>query len=109
MYQLTSVTPTVCDLMGISAPALSTSLAYRKAVCLANEKAGSQAIEKCLIYAPDALGTHLIEQFSEEFDPVLQYAPLKIQVHSIRPAFTPICFASMFTGALPEGHGIQKF
>jgi predicted AlkP superfamily pyrophosphatase or phosphodiesterase len=36
-------------------------------------------------------------------------APIEVGITSVLPTYTPVCFSSMFTGALPEVHGIRMY
>lgn len=66
-------------------------------------------IERCLIYAPDAIGKHLLSQLPEEFAKAQLLAPLAVDLDAVLPTVTPVCFASMFSGAPPAVHGIQTY
>ena len=67
------------------------------------------AIERCLIYCPDALGNHLWARFPEHRDRVTKCCPQRFEVAALGPPKTPVCFASVFTGAPPEVHGIRGY
>ena len=103
-----AITPTICDLMAISRPRLSQSKPIR-AVVNACSEAGVSVVERCLIYAPDAVGRSLLNVLPAAFSEVLSAAPLAVSLRSVYPPKTPVCFASMFTGAPPEVHGIQSY
>jgi predicted AlkP superfamily pyrophosphatase or phosphodiesterase len=105
---IAGITPTVCDLMDITRPALSTAGAFAPVIERIKAKCGLIRFDKCLIYAPDALGTLFIGKHPEIFAAVRARAPHAIELRSMFPPKTPVCFASMFTGALPEAHGIRK-
>jgi len=105
---IASLTPTVCRLLRITAP----TLAGEPYLAPVNERAlatlGDNAVQRCLIYCPDALGDHLWSRFSDEAAAVAEHWPQRIRLSSVVPAKTPVCFASVFTGASPERHGIRK-
>jgi hypothetical protein len=61
------------------------------------------------VFAPDALGSQLRPIRPDLFARVAAVAPLEVPLRSIDPPWTPVCFASMFTGAAPERHGIRKY
>jgi len=109
MQQITAVTPTICKLMGIPPPNLSTKEIIRRIIESSMSVIGNSAVEKCLIYAPDAIGDCLFQDYFEDFEPVIELAPIDVKLLSVFPTKTPVCFASMFTGALPEQHGIRKY
>ena len=62
-----------------------------------------------LIFAPDACGIHLWERYPEKLAKVEAVAPLRVPTKVVMPSVTPVCFASMYTGATPATHGIQKY
>ena len=66
-------------------------------------------VKKMLIYAPDAIGRLMVEKLPEVFGRLEAAGFHKIPVKSVFPSKTPVCFASMFSGLAPEGHGIRKY
>lgn len=42
-------------------------------------------------------------------DSFRRFAPLTVDLQSMTPPKTPVCFASMFSGAPPEVHGIRRY
>ena len=109
MNSITDVTPTICSLMEIDLPELSTAQPIDEVLRVVSEGIKPGKIEKCLIFCPDAIGSHIIERFPEIFDVIERIAGLKIPMRSVLPPKTPVCFASMFTGASPERHGIKHY
>ena len=104
---ITSVTPTICKLMGISPPAVSDPACLNEVIQVSKRR-DVKKVNKCLIYAPDAVGLQMYQNFRSLFDAVLQHAPIAVPLCSVIPPVTPVCFASMFTGAQPRVHGLQK-
>ena len=109
VQRISSITPTICRLMGIRPPEISTSDVLTTVINRAHRTIGGENIEKCLVFAPDAVGEYLFRDFAAEFEPVVRLAPLQVPLMSFFPPNTPVCFASMFTGAPPEAHGIRKY
>ncbi len=105
---ITSITPTICHLLGITQPRNSTSILLESVISLMHSKSIA-AVEKCLIYAPDAMGENLYKAYPNMYEPVEQIMQVKQLIRSVFPPKTPVCFASMFTGALPDVHGIKKY
>jgi predicted AlkP superfamily pyrophosphatase or phosphodiesterase len=98
------VTSTVCDLFGIPRPADCDAPPF-------SEVAGSAArrtVTKALVFAADAIGAHLVRAYPAAFEPIARHAPTSVKACAVMPSVTPVCFASMFTGAPPETHGIRK-
>ncbi len=106
---IASVAPTLCALMGIPAPRGSTAGVQREVVLEAERVFGGGSAEKCLVFAPDAMGCHLADVRPDLFNTVGSVAPLRLSLRSVVPPKTPVCFASMFSGMAPEQHGIRKY
>lgn len=105
---ITSVTPTICKLMKLTPPSCSDGEVIQLLIEEAKVKAIPQ-IEKCLFYAPDAIGASLYNKYPSIFTDILQHAPIEVSLCSVVPPKTPVCFASMFIGAMPNMHGIQEY
>jgi predicted AlkP superfamily pyrophosphatase or phosphodiesterase len=66
-------------------------------------------VKRALVFAADAIGADLVKSYESDFKPVFAHAPVCVDAHAVMPSVTPVCFASMFTGAPPEIHGIRKY
>lgn len=95
--------------MDIDAPALSAAEPLAAVVCAAREAFDDRPAEKCLLYAPDAIGLDVYREHTALFESAREYAPFEVPLRTVYPPKTPVCFASMFTGALPEAHGIRRY
>ena len=108
--RITQTAATVAALMGIGAPACA-----EEANALVVEKAkqalpeGVSAFDRVLMYNPDAVALWLYQKYTDLFAPALMRTDLQIPVESVMPSVTPVCFASMYTGAVPAVHGIRKY
>lgn len=98
---IASVTPTLCRLFRVDPPAVCSE----KPIGLHLEHAALPLVTRALVFVADAIGTHLVKSDEDAFAPVIVHAPLRIEVRSVMPSITPVCMASMFTGAPPEVHG----
>lgn len=104
-----AVTPTLCRLLGLDPPALCAVPALDHVLAAAHARLGGARVERCLVYAPDAIGNHLQAGCPELFADVARLAPTPAPLRAVFPPKTPVCFASMFTGAPPADHGIRKY
>ena len=104
MLDVASVTSTVCDLFGIPRPADCISPPFSEVAAFAARR----TVTKALMFAADAIGAHLVRSYAEAFEPVSRHAPTSVEAYAVMPSVTPVCFASMFTGAPPDTHGIRK-
>jgi hypothetical protein len=102
------VTATVCQLMGVSVPDGPIERPYAQVLDRARE-INMGRCERVLLYAPDAIGFHLNHAHPEIISPVKAEAPVVVNVRAEMPSVTPVCFATMFTGLPPTGHGIRRY
>jgi len=105
---LRATTPTLCALLGIGPPTANSAHPH-DAVLEAARNEGTETIERCLVYSPDAVGRFLVRCFPAAFHTVAKVAPVQVLLRSMVPPKTPVCFASMWTGAQPEAHGIKRY
>ncbi|MBT3231877.1 MAG: hypothetical protein HN356_03605 [Calditrichaeota bacterium] len=106
MPDLRFVTPTISKLMGIEPPEDSTKETLSQVLELQKY---SEPLERCLIYNPDATGKFLYDHDPVNFEPVENCTSLKLELNSIFPPKTPVCFASMYSGTSPQEHGITQY
>jgi hypothetical protein len=106
MQNIQSITPTVCGMMGVSVPGLCSVGAIEKIIGEAKSR-GVEKITRCLLYAPDAVGGRWLQKkYNDIFATVENASDVKVELLSVYPPKTPVCFASMFTGATPQVHGV---
>ena len=72
------------------------------------EKMGGCA-ERSLFFHPDAAAEWLFRKYPDCFLPVLRHAPMTRPFSAVMPSVTPVCFATMYSGARPEVHGIREY
>src|SRR4029079_11530654 len=104
MLDVASVTSTICDLFGIPRPADCVAPPFSEVAAFAARR----TVTKALVFAADAIGAHLVHSYAEAFEPVARHAPTSVEACAVMPSVTPVCFASMFTGAPPDIHGIRR-
>lgn len=106
---IASLTPTVAHLFAVARPGLAAESRLELVVELHQRVLGEEAIERCLIFCPDALGLHIWRVFRDHITAIAEYANVPVPVSSVVPPKTPVCFASIFTGGQPADHGIRKY
>ncbi len=104
-----SLTPTVCALCDVPQPRDCSAEPLEPVLEVSRSAFGEGACERCLVFAPDALGDHLRAREPELFAAVERAAPFPVALQAEVPSMTPVCFASMFTGAPPSVHGIRRY
>jgi hypothetical protein len=107
-----SLAPTISALFGVDAPALSSEapldavLQLRSGPSVTAAPRGSP-ITRALVYCPDAIGDHIWARFPE-YASELSRRFTRVRLRSMIPPKTPVCYASVFTGATPQQHGVEQ-
>lgn len=66
-------------------------------------------VDRIVLYNPDAIAQWLCEKYPDFMEEVTGRTHLTLPLYSPMPPKTPVCFGTMYTGAQPEVHGIQKY
>lgn len=96
------------QIMGIPAPECANT-ANPDLLAFANQAFSGEKADRVFLYNPDAIGQWLCEKYPEMLSEVTDRTELTLPLHSPMPPKTPVCFGTMYTGAQPEVHGIQKY
>ena len=72
-------------------------------------KLGGKKADRIFLYHPDAIAQWIYEKYGPMFAQVKQSAELEVPLCAVMPSVTPVCFATMYTGAQPAVHGIQAY
>ena len=111
IYNSTSigaVARTITDIMGIDAPnqaGESADILVKKANLAFNGKKA----DRVFIYNPDAVALWLFQKYTYLFEEMLINADIGIPMKAVMQSVTPVCFATMYTGAEPSVHGIEAY
>lgn len=105
---LTGATATVAEVMGFSAPAESAA-PIKPIVKKAENIFSGRKADRALLYNPDAVALWLYQKYTDLFTDAAVVSDIAIPLQSVMPSVTPVCFASMYSGILPEKHGIQSY
>lgn len=65
--------------------------------------------DRVVMYNPDAIAQWIYEKYSHFFKDIKKHTDIEIPLAAVIPSVTPVCFGTMYTGAQPEIHGIQKY
>jgi len=103
-YALADIAGTVSEILGIEPPAGGRTT-IKPLIALAD---GRKA-DKLLMYNPDAVAMWLWRSHPDYFIPVTKLTQLTMPMHSHMVSVTPVNFASIYTGYVPEEHGIVKY
>lgn len=107
-YSMTQMVASICNAMGVEPPKQAD-----KSIPLVDEfvksRMGEEKVDRVLIYNPDCIGHWHLQKYTDLFIPVLVNTELTVPLSTVSPAWTPICFGSMYTGVPPLVHGILKY
>jgi len=105
---LDSVCAALCHAMGISPPE-HAGKGNPELLRYIGSTAGEGKFDRVFIYNPDAIGRWIIEKYPELFVEAIVPCEVEIPLVCPMPSVTPVCFATMYSGAQPEVHGIRKY
>ena len=70
---------------------------------------GSGKVDRIFMYNPDAVAQWIYEKYPYFSREVKALGDIEIPFCTVMPSVTPVCFGTMYTGAQPAVHGIQKY
>ncbi len=105
---ISSVKSTVLELFGIENKEYAAK-SNPLITALAQKKLNGGKIDRAVIYNPDAVALWLYKKYTEKFTKAAISSDIAVPMLSVMPSVTPVCFASMYTGVMPDVHGIKKY
>ena len=102
---LTGVCAALCAALGVKPP----KEAAPAAPALLDLIEAHGPVDRVFMYNPDAVALWLYQKYTDLYRPVLRHTRLALPLKSVMPSVTPVCFGTMYTGALPEVHGIRRY
>ena len=106
--RITGVAKTITDIAGIDAPKEAES-SIDIIVNYAKILFGKRQADRVFMYNPDAIALWLFQKYTDLFEKAFLQSNIQLPVLSLMPPVTPVCFASMYTGAAPAIHGIEAY
>ena len=94
--------------MGVEPPKMAAPANYELANFIDKVFEGEKA-DRVVMYNPDAIAEWVYEKYPMLFRDLKKRAGIELSLATVMPSVTPVCFATMYTGAQPEVHGIQKY
>lgn len=70
---------------------------------------GETKADRIFMYNPDAIAQWVYEKYYSYTEKVREHTSFTLPLSCVMPSVTPVCFGTMYTGADPEVHGIQKY
>lgn len=105
---MTGLCAALCETAGVTPPEQAAP-ASASLLGELRERYGDFTADRLMIYNPDAIGDWVMDKYADKLTKSFDYAPVRHRFRTVFPPKTPICFASMYTGAQPETHGILKY
>lgn len=102
--KLTGVAASLCDAVNLEKP----ENAGEKIEVL-HKLTDGKGVDRIFMYNPDAVALWIFEKYTDLFTPVMLDSDITLPLQTVMPSVTPVCFATMYTGAEPEIHGIQSY
>lgn len=103
-----TVCAALCKGMGIESPKEAAD-ANPYLLAYLWEKLGGNKLDRIVLYNPDAVAQWIMEKYPFHFRHVTDRAEFALPLETVMPSVTPVCFGSLYTGAQPAVHGIQKY
>ncbi len=94
--------------MGIEAPQCAADPNSLVAEYVSKAFNGEGA-DRIFMYNPDAIGQWIYEKYPQLLAEAIEQTELRVPFCTVMPSVTPVCFGTMYTGAQPSVHGIQKY
>lgn len=105
---LDSICATLAYAMGIDPPRHAAQQNWDLANYI-DKKFEKKRADRVVMYNPDAIAQWIYQKYPYFFDDVKKHTDVEIPLAAVMPSVTPVCFGTMYTGAQPEVHGIQKY
>ena len=104
---MTRLAASVTGALGVAPPAQAEP-GIPQVHTLVQDMLGKSA-DRLMIYNPDCIAMWLYQKYTERFAPVMRATQLTVPMGTVMPAVTPVCFGTMYTGAMPAVHGIKTY
>ena len=107
-FSLTGVTAALAQALGVDKPAQADPANPFLDRFLQDHFPSGRA-DRVFMYNPDAIAMWLWQKYTPMFADVARQTQLALPLRTVMPSVTPVCFGTMYTGALPEVHGIRRY
>ena len=105
---MTTVCGTLCYAMGIEPPEFATEFNPELKAYIDGTLQGKKC-DRILMYNPDAVAEWVYRKYPALTKEVAARTDIEVPLCTMMPSVTPVCFATMYSGATPEQHGIRKY
>ena len=105
---LDTLCASLCYAMGIERPKNAASAASELTNYI-DERLNGKKVDRIFMYNPDAVAQWIYEKYPQLCIKAKSIADIEVPFRTVMPSVTPVCFGTMYTGAQPAVHGIQKY
>ena len=98
----------LCEIAGVKAPSSANAPEEALIEYAKNTFEGAKA-DRIFMYNPDAVAQWIYEKYPDLMREAIARTELAVPFKTVMPSVTPVCFGTMYTGAQPAVHGIQKY
>jgi predicted AlkP superfamily pyrophosphatase or phosphodiesterase len=70
---------------------------------------GEEGADRVFMYNPDAVAEWIYRKYPYLTKEVSEICDIEVPLATVMPSVTPVCFGTMYTGAQPAVHGIQRY
>jgi len=110
LHSIGDLTPTICHLFGVPAPEKCGGEVIPEIADQADKLMdGEGKTQRAVLFCADAMGEAQRQHFPGDFALIEKTAGFRIRSAAVMPSVTPVCYGTIFTGAAPCVHGIQKY
>lgn len=102
--KLTGVAASICATLGFEKPESAG-----EPIEVLTKLTEGKDVDRVFMYNPDAVALWVFEKYTDLFTSVMLNSDITLPLQTVMPSVTPVCFATMYTGAEPEVHGIQSY
>lgn len=107
-HSLDTICASLCYAFGIEPPSTAADKNPDLAEYIDKIFDGGKA-DRVVMYNPDAIGQWVMQKYPEYVRQAKKHADVEIPLATVMPSVTPVCFATMYTGAQPDVHGIKQY
>lgn len=98
----------LCYALGIEPPKEAAAPNADLCAYIDTQLNGKKA-DRIFMYNPDAVAQWIFQKYPHFLNEVTGRTELQLPLCTVMPSVTPVCFGTMYTGAQPAVHGIQKY
>lgn len=105
---LDTICGALCEIMGVEKPEAAAS-GNSQLIEYAEAQFNGNNADRIFMYNPDAIARWIYNKYPNLLKEAINRTELTVEIDTVMPSVTPVCFATMYTGTQPCVHGIRKY